>query len=280
LGGALEEESQSAEAEPVKTLLLTELGNTLPIGVGNQRSIAFRPWRLKEEKKLAELKKKNKNATLTKYVNFVLTTMCTELAGENFSNMQDKDKERLISSLYIGDVLYAYVLLRREAIGSVVTTKLICEACSHEYNYAADLDTLEVTIPEKTIEDTFWKYTLRHPMKVRNDTINGFTLGPVKWSVLETAAVGKKNEGEIKAKTIRGSIKNAILEDGSEKDIVLTDEDLDELSKLDFEYLVKNLDDHHIGPDMSVDCLCPSCGHEYKLSINWANENFFGASSQ
>lgn len=253
---------------------LVQQGPILPIGIqtpeGFNRTIEVRPWRLKEERELGELRDKNKKATAFQFASMVLGTLCTKLGPNDFteSSLKMPKKQAAVGQMFLGDVLYAYLWLRHETLGSTLEMQLSCPACGKSYAFNADLDTLPVSQVE-SLEDAMWDYELKDPFPVRSDVANKLTFGPIRWSTFE----GVAGAGAMKTATIVGSLYKI-----NDKATPISKQELDEMSKRDLEAIIRMIDDHHIGPDMSLDMVCPHCSHEYKTVIDWSTDSFFGVS--
>ena len=111
----------------VYTQTIQERGPVLPLGIADSggnyhQDISVKPWRMKEERELGELRDQNKDANLAKYVSMVLSTMCTRLGPHDFTNMEFDHKRLVISQMFMADVFYAYVWLRIQALGCLLYT--------------------------------------------------------------------------------------------------------------------------------------------------------------
>lgn len=267
----------------IKTIKLSARGPKLPLGtvepgggVGNL--IEVRPWRLKEERELAELhEKEGEGANMASFVAMTLAAMCTMLGGARWTALKEVERRALISTMWMGDVLYAYAWLRYQAMGKEIKFNVQCPQCRSKYPFTADLGSLEVSVVEK-FEDALYSYKLRDPIKVRGDKlVTGFVLGPARWSVMEMIRPGTgMNVGMAKLRTIQGSIHDVIGREGQP----ISDEELDELSKYDLEALSGVIDANHIGPNMAIEDKCNVCARPFRASIDWNYEGFFGSSSR
>jgi hypothetical protein len=284
----MEEAVQSESG--VKTLLLRDHGANLPLGLITHDSsfakgFATRPWRMKEEKELSRQKKDNQGSSMAQYVSMVLSTMCSSIGNHNFDAPDYKDdhaKRRVIvSQMYMGDVFYVYAYLRREAIGNEMAVKITCRRCTKDFDYAADIGTLEIRTAD-ALEPLCWDYTLRHPITIRGKTVKSFRMCPPRWSAMENIA-GNPSEGLAKEVTILGSIAGLNGESGG---IMLTASEIQELSKYDIEEITSGVDKHFLGPKMALELdgsfACPHCEYRDKrlIPIDWRYDNFFSTSSQ
>jgi hypothetical protein len=257
----------------VKTSL-KDCGPFLPIGISGAKDIVVRPWRMKEERDLGALKERFKDANIAQYIGMVLGTMCTRLGPHDFSAMDLKAKRLVINQMPMGDVFYAYIWLRKEALGSVLKTKIQCPRCSHMFEMDADLDTIEVICGASEVPFA-WTHTLRHPVTIRGQEAQRFVMGVPLWDSLESLGVNGLNRGAGKAAVIASAIKSV-----GDQAVKLGSMDLDELSKADIEELSRGVEDNRAGPDMSMEGECPRCYSEYHSAIDWGFDGFFAVSSR
>lgn len=265
-------------ASSIKKVPLIQLGNQLPIGIvapdGNlNKALAVRPWKTKDER---EIGKQKARSTADKVPN-ILARLATQIGPHEWTEDSPKFAEKVVmlSQMFMGDVFYIYVLIRREAMGPVLKLKnLICHACETTFDYQADLNTLEVVTTDR-IEDLDWEYELIHPIEIRGKMVGKFQMGALRWGMLDQ--VNGENESSGKIAAVRGSIVRLNDDDDA---VMLTEPELDELSKRDLETLSGLIDEHHAGPDMSVEGVCPKCRTEFMRPIDWRAESFFAISSQ
>jgi hypothetical protein len=265
----------------IKKTTLKELGKNLPLGVldkdnKHNKCLSFKPWRMKEEKELGRLAQENKNTNIGRHISMILATMCEKIGPHDFSQMKFEEKIIIISQMFVGDVFYAYCDLRKENIGNILEMIVPCPRCGHQFDFSADLNTLEVITAESQDEMT-WEYDLKHPIEIRGKKITGFKLGLPLWNTIEGAVDTGAGEACVKDRVIRGCIRGI---KGDNKTIIITPEELDELSKFDIERLVRKIDNNVLGPVMTLECKCDKCQAEIVKPIDWRKESFFGDSSQ
>lgn len=274
--------------EKIKKVLLKELGPVMPLGIKNpdgaySKTFTIKPWRMKEERELGQLRDQNRGSTVASFVSSVLTTMCTNIGFNTIEKMKSAEKMVMISQMFIGDVYYLYTWLRISSLGGKLNMNITCPNCSNRFKFIADLETIEVNTCD-SLDDACWDYKLKKPFQIRNKDVNELRMGPPRWSTLENMeGIGALNTGEAKANLILGSIvgiKNWKTPTGEMTPVVLTMAELDEMCKEDIEALTGEMDEHSIGPDMSVEGNCPKCRSNYVDQIDWSYDNFFGASSR
>lgn len=284
---AEEKEEQAPKKKPApKETTLSEWGHRLPCGMVDTttgklvKGITFRSWNLGREKQLGKIKTSSAADSVMTFTSAVLTVMCSKLGtleprwlesgGLSMKPQQFAQLRLQTSNLVLEDVLYTYLLLRREVIGPDLKVDGNCPHCRTEVHINADLDTTPVKYVE-SIEETFWTYTLQQPLKIRGEEISELKFGPARWSVLEHTKASGIDTGGQKADLILGSIQEV----GQLGEIALLDTELDEMTKRDVESIAAEMDARAIGPDMRVEFTCESCFRVGHIQIDWSYDNFF-----
>lgn len=276
-----EQGTEQTEAEDSRSITtIQERGPVLPLGIADSggtlhQDVAVRPWRMKEERELGDLRDQHKDANLATYVGIVLATMCTRLGPHDFTGMDLVQKRLVISQMFMADVFFAYVWLRIQSLGAEFPITFQPSWSNKELKIKADLNTTEVKLA-KDYESALWEYELNTPIKIRGKQVTAFKLGPQRWSALEQHdAVGSSaNQGMAKSIIILASVVGCREIDGP---VVLTEHEIDELSKLDLERLAFHIDEHTLGPRMAVEGVHK--GRQFRAPIDWGYDGFFGISS-
>lgn len=273
------------------TVTLAELGPQLPIGIESNGQIGKQlselPWKMKHEKELGAMRAKNQGISVAQFTSMVLATLYKRMGPHDFEPMDFNARRIHISQAFMADVYYAYVWLRRQSIGNVCDMKLRCPNCTNQFDFAADLNTVEVRVPQPVepvkddkqpvgLPNMNWTYKLQDPFELRNKTVTELLLGPARWYAME-AVKGQMNTGEAKYAIINGSIHKV---GGHDQQLVLADHELDEMSKRDLEQITAEIDANALGPDMSIKDVCPRCNRDFELPIDWGFDSFFGISSR
>lgn len=290
----MEEMMQASNATPqtkpeptgFRTTTLAALGAKLPLGTVDPttgqltKEIAHGAWTLKTEKALAKLREGMKRATMGAFGAAVVGTLYTQLGGVR--PMQDPhgwNRTMLdINQMWLGDVLYAYVWLRCQAIDYEFKFDTTCPRCAWPAkDVVADLAQLDVRIAD-SLKEVQWVYTLRNPVTIRGKTIETLLLGPCRWSAIESAAGGGVgvDQGVVKSAMIYSSIHAVPALEG----LAVAEEELEVLSKRDLEYISAEIDTRNVGPVMRVIIPCKRCKEDYERPINWTFDNFFSVSSR
>lgn len=277
----------------IKVVTLKENGPRLPLGMQDPatgeliKHIATRRWTLRTEKALGKMRDENKRENPVRFISMVIAGLCEQLGTLSIADPQKIGTSKTarndwnltlasISQMWYGDVLYAWIWLRRSCLGAEVDMDLTCPRCRSSVSIQGDLDTLEIHVAE-SIEDTFWEYELASPFQVRGHNIEKLVIGPYKWSIVERAAnTGELDTGDFKSAMIWASIRQVVGLD----DIALTETEIEDMDKVDVEALVAEIDKHNIGPDMSVVVDCGKCKNEFRSSLNWSYDSFFGVSGR
>lgn len=261
-----------------KKTTLAELGRQLPIGVkapdgGLIRAFDYHPMKTKDERAIGKCRKAKMPQGV--HMSHVLAQMCDRIGPHEFDDrMKTEERVVRIGQMFMGDVFYAYVSLRVAVMGPELKMNVKCGSCGKEFKFDADLNTTEVVTVENE-EDLRWKYDLRDPIKIRGKTVKTFTICTPRW--FSISQLQEDDEQIMKIATVRSSIVGINEE---KEDVMLTDPEIDELSKFDLEGIACRLDDNFVGPDMTIEGACPRCGASFSRPINWMYDDFFASSSR
>ncbi len=272
-------ETQETPKNGIKETTLKALGQSLPIGLedGAPRAFSFKRWNLRKEKELGEIRKKLPGSNLGDWVSILIGEMATQVGTHNLTSLNDAERRLLVSQMWMQDVLYAYFCLRYWALGNIMKIKMECPFHDFEFTWPGDLNTMKVRTVEK-IEDLYWSMELEDPFTLRSMECKTLSLGPVKWSAVEQAELGRRvNHGKLKAVMVQASIREI-----NGEPIAVAENELDEMSKRDLERLVAEIDDHACGPDLSLDVRCPDkkCDRRFVTSLDWSYDTFFSTTSR
>lgn len=276
-----ESEAAAVEETPKRFILtMAERGPVLPVGIKTPsgdlaRDLVARPWKTKDERALGRLKKPN--MSMAGYVATLIGYMFARVGVHEWQQDSPPLPERLvvINQMYMGDVFYAYMWLRREVIGNELHMNVECPSCKKGFRFEGDLGSTMVQCvhDEHGLNQT---YTLKNPIEVRKKNVTMFRMRPPRWGALSLKEGEALNEATAKIATIRSSIVG-LNDDPNE--ITLTDDELDELSKKDLEGVSALLNTDYLGPRMVVEGDCPRCEAPFKQMIDWSYGGFFTSSS-
>lgn len=277
----------AAEEPPVPTSkdvrLVTEStfedwGYRLPIGFlqGGElhRSFAFRPFRMREEEQLEKLRGgKKKRVRMPEFVAGVLAYMLTRLGPYDFETLSETERRLVVNQMWQQDVLYAYIYLRIDALGSECAFNLECATCGHEWRWVADLGRTDVEIAEDA-KSLVFTHHLRDGLETPDGVVKEILIQPARWSAMSQIRSKTFNYAEIKLALMASAIKN--VGDGKHP---ITREMLETLTKYDSEALTKAIDDLTPGPNLMLEVECPECGATFRHALDWNYDFFFTASS-
>lgn len=136
--------------------------------------------------------------------------MVERLAGEAWETKPRPERLLAVGQMFLADVLYLFLYLRREAIGREVRTDVACGACRRSFPFEADLDTLEVeTAGTEDPADLVQEVTLADGIPVRGEVRKVLRVRPIRWCVMEGLGKGGVNEGAMKLAMFRDAIVGA-----------------------------------------------------------------------
>lgn len=273
----------SDENSPQSGLRETTLGlygYSLPIGVEMgtpptlMKDFSFRPFRLIEERMIEEELKKKRQSGPAEAVLTTLKVMLTSFAGVDFTSASEKEKLSLLSSAYMTDILFAYLVLRVEALGEELEAPCVCPNCSTSWKWSADLNDLELKVSDSV---PTCEVKLRSPIRLGEKEVSEIRLCPPSWSTL----LGIKSGGSdsaLKRGILLSSIRELLI-DGDWVRRPLPPQILDQLTKRDSETLMKLIDSDFPSIDLSVETECPSCAQRGVETIQWNHAFIFSSSS-
>lgn len=268
----------------MKTTTLQDLQNQLPIPSDKGRqSFTFKTWRLPEEKKIGEIRNKNKN--LGKFVRETFEFMLDTFDGQKWDAIDGNQKKLMLNQMPFANVFYMWIWLRYDALGEQLKMAPInCPHCDGEVkDFIADLRSMEVKCTGlddegkemKTFDKTV-DYKLKKPVQIGDVTIHSIRVGFTPWDAMEKLSANERNFGSIKESMMRYSLVGGLAEES--KDLLPLQKQLilDALSKKDIEGYYDKLDEHNGGPVLAMSIPCPHCGKEFVQPLNWTYEYFFG----
>ena len=274
---------------PVSTL--ENMGPMLPIGVPTgtppelEKGFAFRAFRMKEEREIDKIrsKKKGSGSHPGKVVQDVMAYMLTDWGGDaEFGHKSEKHRKAAIRNAYMADVLYAYVWLRIEALGSILGMKVECPACDHEWKWQTDLHGLEVEVVDRFADLADKTYALQRPIPFGDKSYDTLTVGPPTWATVcdVKPSARRGGIGDIKARMIQSCVRGvSASKDKKSQPLALGSAILDELVKRDVEGVSKLINEDFPSVDLSMHIECPNCSHSWLHRVQWNWDFFFSSSS-
>lgn len=259
---------------------IKDMGITLCVGTSSEGSaldkrVEFSEMTTADEKEIN--KKSRKGVTMGNMVTIVLAQMVTRLGEFDFTKLSAPEKLLRINQLYMGDVLLSYMHLRIDTMGPEYMVEITCPCSpSKPFKVKADLHSTKVTAA-KAEDDMVWEYKLVKPRKFRDKQVTSLTLTSPRWGSISTIPNGSSQRQAM----IEG-VRTGVLGFNGAKDPAFTflEEEFGQLSKVDLENMMQQLDKHVVGPHMAVEVSCPKCEREMISPIGWQYESFFAASSR
>ncbi len=279
-------DESAALASPVPFVVktLAEWGPNLPIGVAMSgaarvRPFRVRPFKMKQEKALAALRDDAKGNSIGTFVADALALMLQTVGPHNFDNMKDGERQLTVNQLSMPDVLYLYLYLRYDALGDEPVVMLVrCPSCTTEYRWYGDLGSMNVRVVPDDKSELTRSYQLRDPMQFRGKTVSTLKLGLIKWDVFSRPEFQQR--GSMQNATIAASIVGMEGIDAIPGTFMVTNDDLDDMTKFDMSGLIGDIESHTPGPQLDVEPECPSCQHKQRMMLDWSWDSFFARSAR
>lgn len=276
--------SERTDLPPLPTFVedtLGERGARLPIGFagpeGLNRHFEARNWTTRLEKEVNRVYKGEKGAA--RRVSVLVSTLVSNIDGKDWGDdFEVKLRKNAVSGMYAADVFYIYCYLRRDALGDDLKMKVQCPRCDREFPWIADLSTLEVRSVEKE-KDLEWNYPILKPFTLRGQKVTSLRMGVQRWNAVELLTQQFLEEGWLKPMTVASCVLG--LNDSKDATVVAAHE-LEDMHKIDLEYLVDEINNRFVGPKMSLELNCQydDCKAEIIQMINWRYGDFFSVSSR
>jgi hypothetical protein len=264
---------------PFSESTIGDYGLQLPMGVvqGGEfhRGFGFKPYKMKQEKELAALRKKSTNRQAGSMVVTALSHMLTHFGPyAEWEKMSEDHRALALHQAYMGDIMYAYIWLRIEAMGPELKFDHTCPACDRKSKLPVDLRQGDVKIAERPEHLLRW-CDLADGVTVQADKppVKRVSCTPPRWLAMNQLSPDK-NEGHLKEAIIASSVRVG------EAQQPMTPALLDDLSKRDLEFLTKFIDDGSPGPDLTCTLVCSHCSHESVIPLQWSWDFFMTAASQ
>lgn len=273
---ALDGDGEDGEKLPT----LGEVGKRLPIGfvdARGERHLDFElvDWTYEVEESLGDLAEKHREMTLSAYMSEVIATGLARVGSIETVKLKRSERRLLVRRLYFSDALYVYLWVRIAALGRGLKFDEIRCNCGHVLrNFSADLESVEVkafdAVPSRTVE-------LEQGVLLGGKRLKRFTVGPVRWALLEDHPDALLNAAKLKLVSIQQGVTTI---EGAEGSPILTSGHLRTMRTVEINRLVSEIDACGGGPVMEVRDRCPKCRGEFRRAIPWTYDDFFAVSSQ
>ena len=225
---------------PLPTLDTSKFTTTVP---STGKEIEYRPFLVKEEKILMQAQESNDPKAILKVTKDILSS-CT------FGKLD-------VSTLAMYDIEYLFLQLRMKSVGEVANIKLKCSECGEYTNYDLDLSEVQVTYPEKKIDN-----------KIQLTDKVGVILKPI--SVDDAGEISAEAEDKQLIWGIAASIDTVYdeettysLSDFNEKEVTEFVESLNRSQLQKIQDFITNQ------PTLShkITFKCEKCGHENTITL-------------
>ena len=266
----------------MKIVELKDQGYVFPISIPNLASqdFSFKPWRMKEEKKIGLIKNKTKQIGV--FVRQLFDEMLESLGGQEWASVEESKRKLLLNQMPYGNMFHMYVCLRKDALGSEFKMhKVSCPHCSATLEeVASDLDSLDIRVVEEG-ESPVAVYDLKKPFKIGEVMVDAVCMKHTPWDVMERFSQSDvTNSGAVKEAMIQKSYMGVKSKD---IDGILSQlspvQVLDNIAKVDIEGLSDCLEEHNVGPLLKMGITCNVCQGDFDAPLLWNYDHFFGSSS-
>lgn len=254
-----------------KVTTMGDLGPQLPIGTVAPdgklvKTVSSLPFKLKQEKELSILKRQA--TTGGDFANSTLLLLLDHFGAFHFPELKEIEKKVAIQQAFFPDILYAFLWIRREALGPEFPMMFECGRCKTENRFVASLDTLEVAVAEDQ-KSLKWDLELRDGITLHGKLRKKFTLQPPVWGNINAT---REEDAYQLLETFRASLVSA---EGIDSPPVLLDSDADEISRYDIALIEASISENVPGPKMVIEHRCFKCRAPYYQSIPWISDAFF-----
>lgn len=274
----------------IKTTL-KENGPRLPIGIvvdGKvEKTFNFRTFKAKIERHLGNWKEGAKDThspgqLIAMQVPKLLSLLVTRIGSSEIQVDNSGDSlpqsELIFYQAYFADIMYMYLYLRSQTLGTRVRCPVSCDSGKCSYSGMAEFDLSETSVNiAEDLKEVYQWVTLQRPFKLRDQKTlcSKVKVGPVTWSTMTKPGIIGGSIGTIELATLQDAI---CAVNGSDTPYHFTDEDIDEMEKIDRVRIDRIAAKSHVGVDLNVTISCPKCRAPIVNPLNWEYENFFGSS--
>lgn len=257
---------------------IAEYGKRLPVGIEKDGKLikdfdlVKLNWAI--ERKVSGIissQEWKKRLTIGSYISLLLAHTITSIGDIDISKFSIEKKLKLFKEMYQGDIFYMYAYLRLLSQGNELTIKdLECiNNSNHVFTVVLDVSGIKVSTIESVYElkSTF---ELKDGIVLDKEARKKFTVTPLKWEAFDIGA--NMSQAEIIERNFLTSVYEI---EGFNPGVVLSEHNLDDISKRDMNIIEQNLDMTHTGPVWAAEIKCPKCDHEMYFHINWLFKDFF-----
>ena len=265
------------------TKQLSDVGG-LPIGVRQDdgslnKYFSLHDWGWKEEEDIAKIQEDRPGITAGKFVTEIMARLIKTWGPYNFDNMETVERIVRLNQSFFADVMFAYVCLRIKSLGNKIALDITCPGCREKIKWEGDLNTLEVMTSDfDKFEDLISRYEFESPIKLGEFNVAWIAHRPWLWHVIYNLPGGEAATAHVIRKAV---FLDAVVsgEGFDDEAVVMTEDRLMTLRKIDIERIAKIIDGGQGGTDLRTPMVCPSCKHRWTAFADWSYEVFFGQSS-
>lgn len=262
---------------------ISEVGKVLPIGYrdatgAKHASFDLVDWDWELEESLGELVEQNQDMSMGTYISEVLGHGIRVLGEIDFTRLKRPQRRLVVANLYQADALYMYVWIRIGALGAKIGfDPFDCPRCRKKIDFVGDLRTLEVKVAGEEVPRG--EVELDRPFEYGRTSVKKVFVGPLRWAFMETDDISVlTNPAKFRLATLRhGVVGLEGVDHGAP--IVLTREHAKQIGSAGVNRIVAAIDE--LGGGVVMECAgTHACGADFRRTIDWTYDNFFGRSSR
>lgn len=272
----------------MKHTTVKELGAELPIGFVSEKSnqlvksFSLRPYKSKVDRQMNIWREANQGKPGAWLIVKFLSLLVEE-AGGNYFRLDDKgdSSPELMAKILdwnFSDVIYMHMWARIQVCAQMAVAygcpNIDCSLKSAET--IIDLTSIEVSCAEKVEECKFW-VDFRDGFKLPNRKIcRKIELRSIPFRAVLLPGGG---QGSVDDSLGYNQMREAVSAvDGADDGYILTDEDLDELSKWDQMLINAKAGKVTAGLKMRTTLICDKCKQPIVRALDWSFDHFFDSS--
>ncbi len=215
-----------------------------------------------------------------------MSLLIEQAGGRGYALTDDGDStpetELEILGWRYADVFYAYLYARIVAVGENMDVPIVCPRCQFQGFLQANLWNTEVNVIDEPEEMFAW-VDLKRGFKLKNSKLcKRIQLKPIPFSAQITPGASEVGVDVLGYQQFREGI--AAI-DGADPGYVISDEEIDEIEKIDQLAIDRQAGKVVAGPKLRTIIDCPgknaageSCGYKLIDGINWSFDHFFDSS--